>query len=486
MIKHTTIESAVLSFARINAILNNSKKLGLPEYREFVQDVIYHLKHKSENCDLGMLWNALTEQKEADILIGLSKPEEPIIIHADSGGLQQITLGIKVDEAGKQGIYKRQAKYSTHSMSFDKMPIMVDESQKIKNVSMSLNHSAKYFVRELLYDVGRESGFNVLDQCQAIAKIPKEEVKSKILVIIQGSKFEDYQEYARGLFSVFEELPEDERETYYDLIGGLSMGMSGITNYFDLIDLYCRAPRDLTAAPAKLRKTIHFLGVGGPTKVAPLYAIRPDFFGKDEDVHYTFDSTSRTSCSTYGRFTENTKTRGHIKLKTCNLGRDLSDTVYEHLNDVRDEFGPLLEKHFPYYDISDIDKFRNIFSPYRDDKLRLSKELLEKYGEREGAIAYLNCTSLSDFLHWCIELVKFFELLDEYSTGEFRAINNKPLRHAINTLHKCETYEDYMKPGVREFLYLTLKDIKLGNINIVETVQDFENKKIVSLEDEEW
>ena len=485
MIKHTTIESAVLSFARIQAILNNSKKLDLPEYRAFVIDVLYHLKHKTKNCDLGMLWNALTEKDNEEVLIGLSKPEDKFIIHADSGGLQQITLGIKVDEAGKQGIYKRQAKFSTDAMSFDKMPIMVDESRKTENVSMSLDHSAKYFVRELLYDVGRESGYNVLDQCKAIAKIPKEEVNAKILVIIQGSKFSDYQEYARGLFSVFNELPEDERETYYDLIGGLSMGMSGITNYFDLIDLYCRAPKDLTAAPEKLRKTIHFLGVGGPTKVAPLYAIKPNFFG-DRDIHYTFDSTSRTSCSTYGRFTENTKTRGHIKLKTCNLGRSVTPQVYKHLEDVKEEFGFLLEKHFPHYDISDIDKFRNIFSPYRDDKLRLSKELIKKYGDRDGSIAYMNCTSINDFLHWCIELVKFFELLDEYSTGEFRAINNKPLRHAINTLFKCETYEDYMQPAVREFMYLTLKDIKLGNINIVETVQDFENKKTVPMDEEGW
>jgi len=482
MIKHTTIESASLSFARIQAILNNSKKLGKPEYREFVQDVLYYLKHKTDNCDLGLLWNALTEKDNAETLISLSKPEDPFVIHADSGGLQQITLGIKVDEEGKQGIYKRQAMYSTESMSFDKMPILVDDSEKTDGVSMSLDHSAKYFVRELLYDVGRESGFNVMDQCKAMAKLPEEDVKSKILVIIQGSRFEDYQEYARGLFSVFEELPEEERELYYKQIGGLSMGMSGITNYFDLIDLYCRAPKDLTAAPERFRNLIHFLGVGGPTKVAPLYAINSNFFG-DRDIHYTFDSTSRTSCSTYGRFTENDKSRGYIKLKTCNLGRELNDQVYKHLEDVYNEFKPLLLKHFNY-DISDIDKFRNIFSPYRDDKLRLSKELEEKFGEPQGAIEYLNCTSVSDFLHWCIELVKFYELLDVYSSGDFRPLNNKKLRLAVETLYKTTSYEDYMNTGIREFLHRSLSKIKLGNINIVETVEEFENKKVHPLDDE--
>lgn len=482
MIKYTTIESATLSFARIKVILSNDLA-GSKRYFNFIQDLIYDLKHRTKNCNMGLLWNALTEANDAKLLHSLSKPEDPLEIHADSGGLQIITLGYKVDEQGKRDIYTRQGKYSTHAMSFDKMPILVDESAKVEGVSMSLNHSAKYFVRELLYDVGRESGYNVVEQCKTIAAIPYNERQGKVLIIIQGSEFRDYQEYARGLFSVFNELPEEERELYLKQVDGISMGMSGITNYFDLMDLYCRVPVELTAIPEKLRNLVHFLGVGGPTKIAPLYAINDNFFGK-RDIHYTFDSTSRTSTATYGRSTINETTEGFINQKANKLGRKKSPEVQEHVEYIRTNFKHLFDKHFPEYDISNTDKFRNIFSSYRDDGLRLSKDLIDKFGEEEGRAQYIKCNSINDLMHWASELIKFFMLIDDYAKGEYRNLNDAKLRKCVYKLHDIKDYDEYMKN--REYFKLNLVNIRLGNINILETMEQFNDLKNQGILEEDW
>jgi hypothetical protein len=483
-IRHTTIESAALGFCRIQNILSNSKKLGKEkEYRAFMKDVIQHLRDKSSICDMGLLFNALTEKRHADVLLSLDNEEDPMIIQADSGGLQQITLGIKVTEQDKIDIYKRQAKYSTHSMSFDKMPILVDETARDQmGVSMSLNHSAKYFVRELLYESGFESGKNIIDQCQEIEKMPPDEVRSKILIILQGSAFEDYQEYSRGLFDSFNELPVEKRDKYYNYIGGISFGMSGITNYFELFDIYARAAIELTNVPEQFRGMLHFLGAGGMTKIGPLYALQDSYFGKD--VHFTFDSTSRTSSSTYGIFTQLREKGDGLYMKKGKIGRKINATTLKFLDDVYQEFKPLLEKHFDY-DISTLEKFRNTFSNYRDDGLRLIKELTDKYGDDKGTEYYVNGTGIADFLFWASETVKFFRILEEFHSGRFGLVTDKQIRKGLERLSTVENYDDYMK-NHREFLRLLLKDKTLGNINVVETVDEFYGIVNSGIDDEEW
>ena len=473
MIKHTTVESAPLSFARMKNIIEYGKKY--PEYIDFVKDCISLTASFSDNCKFGMLWNALTEKQDKTLL----KENFPdMMIQADSGGLQMITLGMDSSESTKQGIYERQSKYSTHAMSFDKMPVLVKEEEKNKDISMSLNHSAKYFVRELRFESGLESGMNLINQCKVFRK---NKTDAKVLVIIQGSEFEDYQEYARGLFSAFDTLSEEETNELQEYIGGISMGMSGITNYFDLVDLYCRAPVDLKAIPEKLRHLVHFLGVGGPTKVAPLYAIHENFFEDyQKNVHYTFDSTSRTSSSTYGKFTEVIKSKNKTTIKAFQLGRNYSATVEKHLSKLFRIYGDTINKHLDDKVLVP-DDFRQFYSPFSNDKLRLIKELQAEYGEKEGKRKYMNRVMVHDFLHWLAELYNFFIVLDNYKMGDYSSVSCPKLRQSLNKLHKIESYKEYMTQ--RDYFKLQLQDKTLGNMNIVETMDEF-NKADATLSDE--
>ncbi len=485
MIKKTTIESASLSFARIKGILTTAKDLGKEEpYRKFIMAVLKDLSDKSTSCNFGLLWNAWTEKRDADILMKLTHPENPVVIHADSGGLQEITLGIQYTKEDKTAIYERQGRWSTHAMSFDKMPIIVDYEQGGSSVDMS----NRYFVKELIYEAGRESGLNVLEQCRVISEIPKEERKAKILVIIQGNTFEDYKEYAKGLFSVFDDLDKETKELYYKQIGGLSMGMSGTGNYFNLIDLILRSPVDFDMIPEELRNEIHFLGVGGITRVAPFFAIDDNFYG-DRDIHFTFDSTSRTSSSTYGKFTKlEPKEDGGYRKKTLTTGRVYNKKVKDHLEDVYFENKINIEKYLTDRNIKCYEDFKEELSSYRSDGHRLFNDMIKGgMTEPEARNIRLGSTLVSDFLHWVTELIKFFKMLDMYESGDFSLLSKKEFERAVVFIKGIKNYDEYMLPKNREFLRLILEPIKMSEINIVDKVEDInKNKHKLNIDDEEW
>jgi hypothetical protein len=485
MIRKTTIESAALSFARIKGIISSSEAAGYgDEYKNFVKDVLLDLSTRSDNCEFGLLWNAWTEKGDAEMLMELTHPDNPVIIHADSGGLQEITLGLTLTPEDKQAIYTRQGKFSTRAMSFDKMPIVTDDGAKNTAVDMS----TRYFVRDMLFEVGLESGQNVLNQCKLISELPVEERKSKVLVIIQGSNFEDYLEYARGLFSAFDDLDEATKELYYEQIGGLSMGMSGVSNYFDLIDLILRSPVEFTMVPEHLRNEIHFLGIGGFTRVAPIFAIQDDFFGKDRDVHYTFDSTSRTSAATYGKYTHLVeKEEGIYTKKTLQLGREYNKTVEMHVNRLYETYKHLFAKHLTDKPLKDVEDFRENFTPYRKDGLRLSSQMIKSgMSEEEARYMRLGVTLVSDFLHWSSEVIQFYKILDMYANKNFDVLGKAQYRKAIYHLSKVETYEDYMQEKNRGYLKLVLTEMKMSEINIVETKSDIKHKRAITIDDEEW
>ena len=455
----TYISSAITSFARVSGIIESGNKIGKgKEYHGLLQDILYRIDGYSEHCGHGTLWNALTEKSHKKVLIGLTDPErKELIVQADSGGLQQITLGIDVDDEGRKNIFRRQANYSTHAMNFDEMPVLVNEKLRDKHSSqgnggqgLKMSHSIKYFIKELRYEKGRESGLNIKEQIEIFKE---EKSKCKVMVIIQGWSLEDYNEYARGIFSIFNEMEEAEREDYYKYIGGLSLGTSGIISYFRMFDLYCRAPIDLVEVPERFRSLIHILGLGGNNKSGILFALQDNFFGKP--VHYTYDSTSLTSASTFGRYTiltekehaRNGEMVKYWKQSTSNLGRKLTPEVKECMKAIQDEFEDLIVKNLGIGPLSP-DEFRNTFSPWRDDGLTGIKDFENAFDGKDGKKsreAYNNAISLNAFLHFAIEAKTFMTVLDEMKGGDFHSISDKEYRKAMMLLSTIPTHAEYMK-----------------------------------------
>lgn len=461
----TYISSAITSFARASSILESAKKIGKEkEYHGLMQDILYRLDEYSEHCGHGTLWNSITEKSNKKILQSLTdKNKKKLLVLTDSGGLQIVTLGISVSPEQQIESYQRQAEYSTHALNMDSMPVLVNEKLRDKFSSkggggqgLKLNHSIKYFIKELRYEKGRESGFNIKEQIDTFKefkrKNPEKDI-AKVLVIIQGWSLEDYNEYARGIFSVFEEMDEELREDYYSYIGGISLGTSGIISYFRMFDLYCRAPNDLTEIPEQFRSFIHILGLGGNNKSGVLFALQDNFFGKK--VHYTFDSTTLTSASTFGRYTELTEREhardGEIisynKQPIINLGRKLTPKVKKFVAEIQDEFEDLIIKNLGIGPLSR-DEFRNKFSPWSDDNKTGIKDFENAHGGKGCPIAredYNNAISLNAFLHFALEAKTFMIVLDEMKNGDFHSISDKEYRKAMQLLSTIPTHKEYMK-----------------------------------------
>jgi len=532
-LKLTYIASAVATFTRATAILDSADKYGKKEeYKNLLTDILYRLDSYSDNCDLGTLWNALIEKSHKKTLYKFyDESKHRLMVQSDSGGLQQITLGIKVTDEDRKNIFRRQAEYSTHAMNFDEMPVLVNENLREKfeykcaaDQGIKANHSIKYFVKELRYDKGRASGFNIKEQIEVFMEFQKNNPHkdcAKVLVIIQGWDIEDYNEYARGVFSVFNEMEEKEREKYYEYIAGISLGTSGIISYFRMLDLYCRAPIDLTEIPERFRTLIHILGLGGNNKSGVLFALQDGFFGKE--VHYTYDSTTLTSVSTFGRYTEIEEIKcqrdgedvSYIKAKGCTLGRvKITPKIKKFMSEVQDEFEDLLDKHLGSGKLTR-DEFRNKFSPWRDDEFTGIKDFENAFGGKDCIKAreeYNNAISLNTFLHFALEAKTFMTILDHMKEGDFNSINDKEYRKALTTLSKIKNYDEYMQkrdifklilgfnptPGSEDEKYhlenpgtnQNRNEKRASQMTYVETVEEFnricENSTAEGYEDDEW
>jgi len=370
MIKKTYISSAILSFGRIEAILKNAKKIGMySEYLSLIRNTLDYINNYSTQCGHGVMWNALTEEPGLKDIVSNN-----IIVQADSGGLQVVTRGLGDDDSVKLGVYKNQLDECDYAMSFDKMPIQLrdDASGLIK-----MNHSTKIFVRELIYPSGRESGFNIKKQIETFIKSKTE---TKVMVILQGYELEEYNEYARGVFSVFNELSKEDREEYYKHIAGISLGTTAVISYFNMLDMFCRAPVDLTNVPKQFCNTIHVLALGGISKLGVIFALNENFFGKD--IHYTFDSTSMVSAPTFGKYTEVGECReGNRDVSSQSLGYDITESSINFTKEMQDKFEDSICTTLGISKMTR-DDFRNKFSPFCDDLARTKTQIADKYSSK--------------------------------------------------------------------------------------------------------
>ncbi len=298
----------------------------------------------------------------------------------------------------------------------------------------------------------------------------EEETDAKVTVIIQGWGIDDYNEYARGVYSVFEELDTETRDKYYEYIDGISIGNSLFISYFNMLDIYCRAPIDLVEVPAQHRNRIHVLGLSGASRTGLLYALNDDFFGRD--IRFSFDGTSRTSSSVYGRYTRNKKTHVSGESSAVNLGTTKGPLMESLAKDMQREFGDILDILLNE-DISNlpVDEMMERFMPWN---LKGSKKIMSKdvEGIKEQEY-YINKFGLGTFMHWLVELGTYLDESDKFSVGDFSNIGDKEYRDTMLMLSRIENYEEYMEK--REWFQLKLKNKRLPKMMYVKTIKEFDN-----------
>jgi hypothetical protein len=230
---------------------------------------------------VSLLFNAFTEKGNGPKLRQYTKAYK---IHSDSGGLQVVTLGKKVDAAQRQKIYKIQSDYSDVAMSFDEMPVDTGDAGR----SSKLDASLRKFDSKRFEELSIQTGKNLHEQINFFLD---EQTNTKPLVIIHGN---DINWYQKNLDLILSQIPQDK----WKYIDGISCG-SGAMGFGDLENIERAAVMAFIDAPEHMKKKFHVLGVGSLSRMIPLVGmVQNDLF--DKDVHISYDSSSLTISFTLG------------------------------------------------------------------------------------------------------------------------------------------------------------------------------------------
>lgn len=203
------------------------------------------------NVLLQGLFNAYTEEvmarraSEESINVPF-KSIFPHGLHADSGGLQMVTLGKgTVEKEDRLKIYETQSKYADYAMSFDEIPaVFIDDT--------------KYYMQSLIKEKGIESGNNLREQFDYFATT---DTTCRIVPIVQGWGIKDTDTFAKGLFAQF----SDEEKNKMDIFASGFQSTSVYASAKRAFDLY-----RVDSIPKNAKQHLHLLGVTGFKRLIPI------------------------------------------------------------------------------------------------------------------------------------------------------------------------------------------------------------------------
>lgn len=269
------------------------------------------------NHKISLLYNAYTEKRPGE---WMGEHYRPLVhsIHADSGGLQMVTLGRTITNELKEEVYESQARNSDIAMCFDVIPVRTLDSGR----SERLDLSNRRFDRTDLERCARETGKNLRRQ---IDFFDEKGSKSRPMLIAQGN---DYDSYMKWVQYVVEELSE----YHISRIGGIAMGAAalgkGSLEDFKRAFYFTQLPINLES------KHLHLLGVGSVYRMIPQFIFMQN--GLYQDVQMSYDSTTHTSGVTQGRY--------YMDDISYNFTRAFDDHYRIIWEDIR--------KNFPFYNYS--------------------------------------------------------------------------------------------------------------------------------------
>ena len=324
-------------------IYNNPLKES-PEALEEVKNV-FRLMNRDDH-KFSMLFNAFVEPKYGEDLTNYYK-DSFHTIHSDSGGLQVITQGSEITEKVKEQIYGVQGKYSDIAMSFDEIPIIVNEKSVIGDTKNRIFDTAN------MEDKARQTGRNVKKQIEYFLEM---KTSTKPLLVLQGNCFETFM---RWFDCAISEIPSN----LHQYIGGISIAGSSHGNGL-LEDI----ERAFVAGQlsSHFNNYYHLLGVGSFRKLLPYMVLLKNGYLKD--IHVSYDSTSHTSAVARVDYIKDDK-------KTS-LGKHFNQKYSECFNEMVD-FNPRMSK----LDAKTFYKIINSNNQYfRDEsKIILDKEKVVDY-----------------------------------------------------------------------------------------------------------
>jgi hypothetical protein len=234
------------------------------------------------NHKISLLYNAFTEKRTGPRLKE-HYARYLHTIHADSGGLQMITLGKTITDELKEDVYANQALNSDVAMCFDLIPVVV-----LSERSERLDLENRRYDSGILEACARGTGKNLRRQ---IDYFDEKGSAAKPMLITQGNDYDSYMKWT--------EYVVDELTPYHvSRIGGIAMGAAALGKG-PLEDIkrafyFTKLPIDLQS------KHLHLLGVGSVYRMIPnIVFIQNKLY---ENVELSYDSTTHTSGVTQGRY----------------------------------------------------------------------------------------------------------------------------------------------------------------------------------------
>jgi hypothetical protein len=267
------------------------------------------------NVELHGLYNAYTEEIMARRASGPSIDEPfrkifPNGIHADSGGLQMVTLGKgTITAEDRLKIYETQANYSHYAMSFDEIPSLIKDD-------------VRYYLPHTVEQKGIESGNNLREQYDFFETM---DTDCKIIPIAQGWGIDDTNTFAKGLFG---QLTKKQ----YDAVDVVATG-------FPITSTYATAKRvydmfQSTEIPYKAKKHVHLLGVTGFKRLIPALELIKSGFTPQLEL-LSFDSVTLSMSYVMGNQTPSVENflQGKTKIK---LGKRRNATIEKYWQEIYD------------------------------------------------------------------------------------------------------------------------------------------------------
>lgn len=262
------------SYTRIHSNKDLDQEI-LESNKEIIGQLRAESKHK-----FGMLFNAFQEanygkhlEKYSDVLDS---------IHADSGGLQIITLGKTITEEMKDKIYRIQAAHATYGMCFDEIPIQVAGGKSVRNDTTN-----RIFDRAMLDPCAKLTAKNIERQIDIFLE---EKTECKPILIAQGNC---YDTYMRWVDVIMQTIPQEKHQ----YIGGVAMGAAalgtGALEDFDRAFYFSQLPME--------KKYLHVLGIGSAKRILPYIMMHHNGL-YPADLSMSYDSTTHSCGIEFGTY----------------------------------------------------------------------------------------------------------------------------------------------------------------------------------------
>lgn len=257
--------------------LSNPTVANNPNLQEIVKDIFNVFFKDAPGHTFSMLYNAFTEQKFGERYQCYKGTIDKL--HADSGGLQIITLGKTITPELMEEIFINQAKYADVGMCFDEIPVQTLAGSSDRN-----DTTGRRFHKEVFEDKARQTGENIKKQFEVYEKYNS---NCKPFIILQGNSVDTYNRWAQIIFDI---LPEK----YHDKIGGVALGAAalgtGAVEDVQRAFAVSQLPEFLRDENGVLH--IHVLGVGSIRRMLPFLIFNQS--GLYENVKISYDSTTHS------------------------------------------------------------------------------------------------------------------------------------------------------------------------------------------------